>query len=95
MMQIRLCALYLVMSSTLFAQNKEKTKPDPQRQAAAHVEQILQETATWSSLFNGTDLTGWTGDTSKYVVEVRFACLPKRWQTIVHRHAVQRLCIHI
>ena len=30
---------------------------------------ILESTAQWKDLFNGTDLSGWTGDTGGYVAE--------------------------
>lgn len=50
---------------TLQAQN---AKPDPNRQAAERALAIL-EAADWTSLFNGKDLSGWTGDTDGYVAE--------------------------
>ncbi len=42
--------------------------PDPNVVAAAKAI-ALQETAEWSDLFNGKDLTGWTGDTAGYAVQ--------------------------
>ena len=41
---------------------------DSRRVAAARTQAILDDTS-WQPLFNGTDLTGWTGDTEKYTVE--------------------------
>lgn len=43
--------------------------PDANIAAGARAEAILAATAVWTDLFNGTDLTGWTGDTNGYVVE--------------------------
>lgn len=43
-------------------------KVDPNVAAAKTATSIL-ESATWTEPFNGTDLTGWTGDTGGYVVE--------------------------
>lgn len=43
-------------------------KPDPNILAGERAAGIL-ESAQWSDLFNGTDLTGWTGDVNGYVVE--------------------------
>ncbi|MEM7012646.1 MAG: DUF1080 domain-containing protein, partial [Verrucomicrobiota bacterium] len=40
-------------------------KPDPNKEAAKHTLAIL-ESAEWKDLFNGKDLTGWTGDTEGY-----------------------------
>ena len=53
------------------ASAQEKTvakKPDPNIVAAASAKAILEK-AAWSDLFNGTDLTGWSGDTKGYVAE--------------------------
>ncbi len=44
-------------------------KPDPNIIAAQRTLAILEQTATWTDLFNGTDLTGWTGDTEGYIVQ--------------------------
>jgi hypothetical protein len=58
-------ALVLSVVSTLRAQ---EAKPDPNLQAAETAMAIL-DAADWSSLFNGKDLEGWTGDTDGYVAE--------------------------
>jgi len=42
--------------------------PDPNVIAASKVI-AMQETVAWSDLFNGKDLTGWTGDTAGYAVQ--------------------------
>ena len=44
-------------------------KPDPRVAAANRALGILEATADWKPLFNGTDLSGWTGDTNGYVAE--------------------------
>lgn len=61
--------LFAILSlpvSLLWAQGN---KPDPNVQAATRALAILDSTADWKSLFNGTDLSGWTGDTEGYVAE--------------------------
>jgi hypothetical protein len=45
----------------------QDTKPDPNRVAAMKANKIL-DSAAWSELFNGKDLTGWIGDTAGYEV---------------------------
>ncbi|HRA88316.1 MAG TPA: DUF1080 domain-containing protein, partial [Planctomycetaceae bacterium] len=51
--------------ATIMAQDKPL---DRNVTAAKSAIQIL-DSATWSDLFNGKDLSGWTGDTAGYVVE--------------------------
>jgi len=51
----------------LVAQEKQK-KPDANLRAGARALSVL-DAAQWTDLFNGTDLSGWTGDTDGYVVE--------------------------
>ncbi len=46
-----------------------KPKADPHKEAAQRAEAILSETAEWVDLFNGKDLTGWTGDTEGYIAK--------------------------
>ncbi len=46
----------------------QDAKPDPNIVAAKTATAVL-ESASWSDLFNGKDLTGWTGDTAGYVAE--------------------------
>lgn len=65
------CALLLLaipawLDSSLSAQDK---KPDPNIEAAERPLAILESTADWKSLFNGEDLSGWTGDTEGYAAE--------------------------
>ena len=59
-------ALILLLATSLSAQDK---KPDPNVEAAERTMAILESTADWKSLFNGSDLDGWTGDTQGYVAE--------------------------
>ncbi len=59
-------ALVSLMPTTLWAQNK---KPDRNVQAGQRATAILEATADWTQLFNGTDLAGWTGDADGYVAE--------------------------
>ncbi|MDF1849931.1 MAG: DUF1080 domain-containing protein [Verrucomicrobiales bacterium] len=61
--------LYSFSSFSLCAQEKENAKPDPLRTAGAATLERIENAAEWSSLFNGKDLSGWQGDTEKYVVE--------------------------
>ena len=42
--------------------------PDANR-AAAEISAAILEQAAWQDLFNGQDLTGWTGDVAGYSVE--------------------------
>ncbi len=46
----------------------QEKKPDRNQVAGTRTLGIL-ESAEWQDLFNGTDLTGWKGDTGGYVVE--------------------------
>lgn len=59
----------LVASMTAASSIAQDSKHDPNRAAADRAVQLLDATASWTSLFNGTDLTGWTGDTEGYVAE--------------------------
>ncbi len=43
-------------------------KPDPNREAAKRPLTLL-ESAEWKTLFNGKDLSGWTGDTTGYIIK--------------------------
>ncbi|MEZ6089635.1 MAG: DUF1080 domain-containing protein [Pirellulaceae bacterium] len=61
--------VWLVILACVLPAKAQEEKPDPNKQAAQRVMSTLAETATWRELFNGTDLTGWEGDTSGYVVE--------------------------
>ncbi|MCP4507110.1 MAG: DUF1080 domain-containing protein, partial [Fuerstiella sp.] len=46
----------------------QEAKPDANIEAGNRAKAIL-ETGSWTDLFNGKDLTGWTGDTKGYVAE--------------------------
>ncbi|MEY3174679.1 MAG: hypothetical protein RLZZ436_2593 [Planctomycetota bacterium] len=46
----------------------QKPVEDPGATAAARAAAILEK-AAWTDLFNGTDLSGWTGDTQGYAAE--------------------------
>ena len=59
-------ALILSLATSLLGQDK---KPDPNVEAAERTMAILETTADWKSLFNGSNLDGWTGDTQGYVAE--------------------------
>ena len=43
--------------------------PDANVEAAARATAVLESTAVWTTLFNGEDLSGWTGDTTGYVAQ--------------------------
>ncbi len=58
---------WLITSPHLFSQ--ESAKPDPNREAASRPLSILADVTTWTNLFNGRDLEGWTGDLDGYVAE--------------------------
>ena len=58
----------LIPFTLCFVVTTVHAQKDGRRVAAIHTQAIL-ESADWKPLFNGTDLTGWTGDTSKYAVE--------------------------
>lgn len=60
-----LSVVTVVMELSTIAQEQ---KPDPNIVAARTASAIL-ESANWSELFNGQDLTGWTGDTAGYTVQ--------------------------
>lgn len=60
-----LCTAALSVSALAVAQDKPA---DPNITAGSRALQLL-ETAAATPLFNGKDLTGWTGDTENYVVE--------------------------
>jgi 3-keto-disaccharide hydrolase len=62
--QLALCLL--VGLAPLAAQD---AKPDANKVAADRASAILEQTAQWQDLFNGQDLSGWTGDTAGYVVQ--------------------------
>lgn len=62
-----LCA-GVVWLSALPAVVAQEAAPDPNREAAENALRIL-ESAPSVPLFNGTDLSGWTGDTAGYAVE--------------------------
>lgn len=47
----------------------QDTTLDPNVEAGKSPLAILAETADWTELFNGKDLTGWMGDTKGYVVK--------------------------
>ncbi len=56
----------LLVSGASWAQD---TKSDPNVDAAIRANAILDTTANWTDLFNGHDLSGWTGDTNGYAAE--------------------------
>ena len=58
--------LGLFVATTIQAQ---ETKPDPNVVAANRALAMLAESARWTDLFNGEDLTGWTGDSEGYVAK--------------------------
>lgn len=56
------CLLFPLLSADAFAQ-------DPLLAAGARAAAILESTADWQDLFNGQDLTGWTGDLDGYTAQ--------------------------
>lgn len=63
---LSVCAVLLAVGVPLQAQD---TKTDPNVEAAKRVQAILESSANWQQIFNGRDLTGWTGDTKGYVAQ--------------------------
>ncbi len=63
--------LMLLTMSTLLTSlvNAQDAKPDSNMEAAKSTLAILEQTANRSDIFNGKDLTGWTGDTKGYVAQ--------------------------
>jgi hypothetical protein len=62
-----LFVIVLLSASLLPAQEAGPApKPDANIEAGKSTLSILDQTAQWSDLFNGQDLTGWTGDTKGY-----------------------------
>ena len=58
--------LFLFAVSPLSAQ---ETTTDPNIAAAERTLSVLNSTAAWTDLFNGENLSGWTGDTDGYVAK--------------------------
>jgi len=56
----------LTLSCLTFVSAQKPKKPDPNLNAGKRPLGILEE-ANWVDLFNGKDLSGWNGDTEKYV----------------------------
>ncbi|MCA9063983.1 MAG: DUF1080 domain-containing protein, partial [Planctomycetaceae bacterium] len=67
-LHIRIASLVLAGLATV-AGAAAQEKPDPNRVAAQRTLAILQESAAWQDLFNGTDLSGWKGDTAGYEIQ--------------------------
>ena len=64
---LRFCfAAFCFICQPVFGQGE---KPDGNRVAAERPLAILAEMDSWKSLFNGKDLSGWTGDTKGYTAE--------------------------
>jgi hypothetical protein len=63
----QIATLSLALIGGLQAQDKA-TKPDPNIEAAKRPLALL-DSAPWQDIFNGKDLTGWTGDTTGHVVK--------------------------
>ncbi|TWT91501.1 3-keto-disaccharide hydrolase [Stieleria varia] len=63
---LRFIVLMVVFATNVSAQNQPT---DPNLVAAERPLAILQNEHTWTSLFNGQDLSGWIGDTEGYTVE--------------------------
>lgn len=61
--------LFALIATGGLVVSQDSDKPDPNRTAAARPLKILEDTASWNSLFNGRDLSGWAADTEGYLVE--------------------------
>ena len=61
-------AAFSILALPLTAQDK-KPKRDVNKLKGAATLERLGSVDSWQTLFNGRDLTGWQGDTEKYVVE--------------------------
>ncbi len=67
MKPLALYVAFIAIAFPSFVLSQDK-KPDPNINAAKRPLAIL-ESAQWTDLFNGQDLTGWTGDTEGYVAK--------------------------
>jgi len=67
-MRIGSLVFCLLVLTAFSPQISAQQKPDPNRTAAETPSAILEQ-AAWQDLFNGQDLTGWTGDVAGYSVE--------------------------
>jgi hypothetical protein len=61
----------------------QEPQPDPNVEAAKSAIAILNDTANWTDLFNGQDLSGWQGDTEGYVVKDGLLVCQKGAKTLV------------
>ena len=67
---VMLVAMAVLSTPLVNAQDaKPAPKPDANVEAAKRTLAILDQTAQWSELFNGKDLTGWAGDTKGYIAQ--------------------------
>jgi len=88
----------LVCAAQIVAATAHDTKPtaniDSNRTAADRAQKILDTTAQWTNLFNGTDLNGWTGDTNGYVVENGVLVCKKGGQNLVTKKQYSDFALH-
>ncbi|QDT13186.1 3-keto-disaccharide hydrolase [Planctomycetes bacterium K23_9] len=61
--------LLLFCALNVLPAQAQKAKTDANKIAGRDFAQRLSSVSNWQDLFNGTDLTGWSGDTDGYVVE--------------------------
>ena len=63
------CQIVVLLSLVCDTARAQDAKPDANRVAAERPLAILDEMESWTPLFNGKDLSGWTGDTNGYVAQ--------------------------
>ena len=67
-MQKLTIAPFLIVLCYVNSANAQPARQDANQKAGLRAEAVLKS-ASWQTIFNGEDLSGWTGDTSGYVVE--------------------------
>lgn len=77
--------LCLIAATSLAQQTQSDSKPDPNRDAAQAVTSKLSQTARWTDLFAGQDLSDWKGDTEGYVFEEDVLVCKKGAKTLISK----------
>ncbi len=69
MIRPRMLAIWFLLGALTFPLHGQDAKPDANIRAGKKSLAIVEKTAEWKSLFNGKDLSEWSGDTEGYVAE--------------------------
>jgi hypothetical protein len=87
----------LFLVTAFFAASRlvaEEEQPDPNIGAANRALAILERGATSIDLFNGQDLSGWTGDTEGYVAKGGLLICQKGAKNLVTEHEYSDFAFH-